>query len=128
MTKETRHLNQFDRDVRGYVPERTLVVRTRYRLRFVPRSPLNVVQMLAKAVSGQPSSSSKLTASLFLVSGLSQPSQCSYVVLPMFMDPLVRGGSDIPQRIIASSVPSVLRTTAPGAPGKTPGIGARLPT
>src|SRR5882762_3284340 len=92
---------------------------------FVPRSPLNSVQMPAKAVSGLSSFSANHTTSFFLVSGfgsgaysakllngtrqrfsgLSQPRQCGEVVLRMLVTgrPPARGGGGMPQRIIASS-------------------------
>src|SRR6478752_7232131 len=104
---------------------------------FVPRSPLNVVQMPAKANSGRSSSSANHTTSFFFVSGFgsgaysakllagtrhrlsgfSQPRQCGDDVLRMLVTggPPVRGGGDMPQRIMISSrsVP-VLRTTGAG--------------
>src|SRR5712691_1723104 len=103
----------------------------------VPRSPLNSVQMPAKAKSGRSSFSANQTTSFFLVSGfvsgaysakllagtrhrlsgLSQPRQCGDDVLRMLVTggPPLRGGGGIPQRIIASSLPSaVFRMTGAG--------------
>src|SRR5712675_3150812 len=103
----------------------------------VPRSPLNSVQMPAKANSGRSSLSANQTTSFFLVSGvgsgaysakllagtkhrfsgLSQPRQCGDEVLRMLVTggPPVRGGGGMPHRIstISRSVPT-LRTTGAG--------------
>src|SRR6267154_3781849 len=95
---------------------------------FVPRSPLNSVQIPAKAVSGLSSLRANQATSFFLVSGLgsgaysakllngtrhrfsgfSQPRQCGDEVLRMLVTggPPVRGGGGIPQRIMVSSRPS----------------------
>src|SRR6201996_7492505 len=104
---------------------------------FVPRSPLNVVQMPANAVSGRSSFNANQTTSFFLVSGFvsgaysakllngtrhrfsgfSQPRQCGDDVLRMLVTGGlgIRGGGGIPQRIIVSSVPlPVLRITGAG--------------
>src|SRR6266566_3273904 len=101
---------------------------------FVPRSPLNSVQMPAKANSGRSSLSPNHTTSFFLVSrfgsgaysaklfagtrhrfsGLSQPRHCGDDVLRMLVTgaPPTFGGGGMPQRIMTSSVPlSVFRTT-----------------
>jgi len=103
----------------------------------VPRSPLNVVQMPAKAVRGRSSFSANQTTSFFYVSGFgsgaysaellngtkqrfsgfNHPRQCGDDVLRMFVTggPPVRNGGGIPQRIISNSVPlSVLRITGAG--------------
>src|SRR6201999_4000868 len=99
-------------------------------LDLVPRSPLNSVQMPAKANSGRSSLSANQTTSFFLVSGFgsgaysakllagtkqrlsgfSQPRQCGDDVLRMLVTggPPVRGGGGMPHRIMAISV-SVLR-------------------
>src|ERR1700686_5278177 len=101
---------------------------------FVPRSPLNSVQMPAKAVSGLSSFSANHTTSFFLVSGfgsgaysakllngtrqrfsgLSQPRQCGEVVLRILVTgkPPARGGGGMPQRImiISRSAPAFLMT------------------
>src|SRR5258705_7976352 len=104
---------------------------------FVPRSPLNVVQMPAKANTGRSSLNANQTTSFFFVSGfgsgaysaklltgtkqrfsgLSQPRQCGDDVLRM----LVTGGppnfdrGGIPQRISVISRPSAaLRITGAG--------------
>src|SRR6188472_4754796 len=91
---------------------------------FVPRSPLNVVQMPAKANSGRSSLSANHTTSFFLVSGfgsgaysaklltgtkqrfsgLSQPRQCGDDVLRILATggPPVRGGGGMPHRIMVS--------------------------
>src|SRR5580692_1803756 len=96
-------------------------------LDLVPRSPLNVVQMPAKAVSGRSSFSANHTTSFFLVSGFgsgaysakllagtrqrcsgfNQMRQCGDEVLRMLVTggPPVRGGGGIPQRIITISRP-----------------------
>src|SRR5258705_12795803 len=107
--------------------------------------------MPAKANNGRSSLSANHTTSFFLVSGfgsgaysakllagtkqrfsgLSQPRQCGDDVLRILVTggPPVRGGGGMPHRIRALSVPvSVLRITGAGEAGKTPGIGARLPT
>src|SRR4029077_17246993 len=87
----------------------------------VPLSPLNSVQMPAKANSGRSSLRANQTTSFFFVSGfgsgaysaklltgtkhrfsgLSQPRQCGDDVLRMLVTggPPVRGGGGIPQRI-----------------------------
>jgi hypothetical protein len=87
---------------------------------FVPRSPLNVVQLPAKANSGRSSLSASHTTSFFFVSGfgsgaysakllagtkhrfsgLSQPRQCGDDVLRMLVTggPPVRGGGGMPHR------------------------------
>src|SRR6266403_4477055 len=92
-------------------------------LDFVPRSPLNVVQMPAKANSGRSSFSANHTTSFFFVagfgfgaysakllagtkqrfSGFSQPRQCGDDVLRMLVTgaPPARGG--MPQRMRANS-------------------------
>ena len=92
---------------------------------FVPRSPLNSVQMPAKADSGRSSLSANQTTSFFLVSGFgsgaysaklltgtrqrfsgfSQPRQCGDDVLRMLVTggPPSFGGGGMPQRIIVSS-------------------------
>src|SRR4029077_19778524 len=98
----------------------------------MPRSPLNVVQMPAKANSGRSSLSANHTTSFFLVSGFGsgaysakllagtkqrvsgfgQARQGGEEVLRMFVTggPPVRSGGGMPQRIVTSSVPaSVLR-------------------
>ncbi len=100
----------------------------------MPRSPLNSVQMPAKANSGRSSVSANHTTSFFFVSGFgsgaysaklltgtkhrfsgfSQPRQCGDDVLRMLVTggPPVRGGGGMPKRIMtssASSLPSVLR-------------------
>src|SRR5258707_8085278 len=94
-------------------------------MNFVPRSPLNSVQMPANAASGLSSFSANQTTSFFLVSGfgsgaysakllngtkqrfsgLSQLRQCGDEVLRMLVTggPPVRGGGGMPQRIIVSS-------------------------
>src|SRR5258705_13525640 len=94
---------------------------------FVPRSPLNVVQMPAKANSGRSSLSANHTTSFFLVSGLgsgaysakllagtrqrfsgfSHMRQCGDDVLRMLVTggPPVRGGGGMPQRMVTISVP-----------------------
>src|SRR5258705_13936685 len=103
---------------------------------FVPRSPLNVVQMPAKANSGRSSLSANHTTSFFLVSGfgcgaysakllagtrhrfsaLSHARQCGDDVLRMLVTgyPPARGGGGMPQRIIANSrfVPALRMTGA----------------
>src|SRR6185369_12922081 len=103
---------------------------------FVPRSPLNSVQMPPKQVSGLSSLSANQTTSFFLVSGfgsgaysakllngtrhrfsgLSQPRQCGDEVLRMLVTggPPVRGGGGMPHRIIVMSSPPELRTTGAG--------------
>src|SRR6478735_4173446 len=104
---------------------------------FVPRSPLNSVQMPAKQVSGRSSLIANQTTSFFFVSGfgsgaysakllkgtsqrfsaLSHARQCGDVVLRMLVTgyPPARGGGGIPQRIIViSSSPPELRTTGAG--------------
>src|SRR5580704_19154856 len=104
---------------------------------FVPRSPLNSVQMPAKQNSGRFSSSANQTTSFFLVSGFgsgaysakllagtrqrlsgfSHPRQCGDDVLRMLVTggPWVRGGGGIPQRILVNARPvSVLRITGAG--------------
>src|ERR1700686_1505504 len=102
-------------------------------LDFVPRSPLNSVQMPAKANNGRSSLSANQTTSFFLVSGFgsgaysakllagtrhrfsgfSQPRQCGDAVLRMLVmgGPPLRGGGGMPHRIntISRSVPT-LRT------------------
>src|ERR1700748_1915760 len=101
---------------------------------FVPRSPLNSVQMPAKQNSGRLSSSANQTTSFFLVSGFgsgaysaklfagtrqrfsgfNHPRQCGDEVLRMLVTggPPVRGGGGMPQRISTISLPaSVLRMT-----------------
>src|SRR6185437_14437030 len=103
----------------------------------VPRSPLNSVQMPAKAKSGRSLFRANQTTSFFFVSGLgsgaysaklfagtrqrfsgfSQARQCGEEVLRMFVAGKLpaRGGGGMPQRIMVSSVPvSVLRTTGAG--------------
>src|ERR1700730_14009919 len=105
-------------------------------LDLVPRSPLNSVQMPAKAASVRSSLRANQTTSFFLVSGLgsgaysakllkgtrqrvsgfSQPRQCGDEVLRMLVTagPPVFGGG-MPQRIRTISRPSpVLRTTGAG--------------
>src|SRR5256885_11761941 len=107
--------------------------------------------MPAKANSGRSSLSANQTTSFFFVSGFgsgaysakllagtkqrfsgfSQPRQCGDDVLRMFVTggPPVRGGGGMPPRIRVISLPvSVLRITGAGESGKTPVIGARLPT
>src|SRR6266704_1011541 len=98
---------------------------------FVPRSPLNVVQMPAKANSGRSSLSANQTTSFFLVSGFgsgaysakllagtkhrfsgfNQPRQCGEDVLRIFVTggPPVRKGGGMPQRIntISSASPEL---------------------
>src|SRR5262245_1228713 len=104
---------------------------------FVPRSPLNVVQMPAKANSGRSSLRANQTTSLFFVSGfgsgaysakllagtkhrlsgLSHMRQCGDDVLRMLVTggPPVRGGGGMPHRIVTISLPvSVLRITGAG--------------
>ena len=105
--------------------------------RLVPRSPLNSVQMPAKANSGRPSLRANHTTSFLPVagfgsgaysekllagtrqrfSGFNQPRQCGDDVLRMLVTggPPNFGGGGIPQRIIVSSrsVPT-LRTTGAG--------------
>src|SRR3954451_21744447 len=88
---------------------------------FVPRSPLKVVQMPAKATSGRSSLSANQTTSFFMVpgfgsgansakllngtrqrfSGFSQPRQCGDEVFLMFVTgaPPNFGGGGIPQRM-----------------------------
>src|ERR1700746_959131 len=106
-------------------------------LDLVPRSPLKMVHIPAKANSGRSSFSANRTTSFFLVSGfgsgaysakllagtkhllsgLSQPRQCGEDVLRMLVTggPPVRGGGGMPQRIMASSLPvSVFRITGAG--------------
>src|SRR3954452_21135520 len=102
----------------------------------VPRSPLNVVQMPAKAHSGRSSFSANQTTSFFFVSGFgsgaysakllkgtrqrcsgfSQPRQCGDEVLRMLVTggPPVRGGGGMPQRIriISRPVPALRMTGA----------------
>src|ERR1700738_2998095 len=90
-------------------------------LYFVPRSPLNVVQMPAKVNRGRSSLSANHTTSFFFVSGfgsgaysakllagtkhrfsgLSQPRQCGDDVLRMLVTggPPMRGGGGLPHRI-----------------------------
>src|SRR6516225_9446823 len=103
----------------------------------MPRSPLKVVQMPAKANSGRSALSANHTTSFFLVSGFgsgaysakllagtrqrfsgfSQPRQCGEDVLRMLVTggPGLLGGGGIPHRIVTNSVPaSVLRTTGAG--------------
>src|ERR1700754_2185898 len=106
-------------------------------LDFVPRSPLNIVQIPANAISGRSSSRANQTTSFFFVSGFgsgaysekllngtkqrfsgfSQPRQCGDDVLRMLVTggPPVRGGGGMPQRIRTSSrsVPE-LQTTGAG--------------
>src|SRR5215831_7872024 len=105
-------------------------------LDLVPLSPLNVVQMPAKANSGRSSLSANHTTS-FLVSGfgsgaysaklfagtkqrfsgLSHVRQCGDDVFRMLVTggPPVRGGGGMPQRIVVISRPlSVLRITGAG--------------
>src|SRR6188472_3359824 len=94
-------------------------------LDLVPRSPLNVVQMPAKANRGRSSLSANHTTSFFFVSGfgsgaysakllagtkqrfsaLSHARQCGDEVLRMFVTgyPPARGGGGRPQRIIVIS-------------------------
>src|ERR1700761_2602020 len=94
---------------------------------FVPRSPLNVVQMPANAVSGRSPFNANQTTSFFFVSGFgsgaysakllkgkrqrfsrfSHMRQCGDEVLRMLVTggPPVRSGGGIPQRIIVSSRP-----------------------
>src|ERR1700693_6325959 len=104
---------------------------------FVPRSPLNVVQMPAKVNRGRSSLIANQTTSFFLVSGFgsgaysakllagtrqrfsgfSQPRQCGDDVFLMLVTggPPVRGGGGIPQRIMASSRSApALRITGAG--------------
>src|SRR5712671_1995386 len=91
-------------------------------LDLVPRSPLNSVQMPAKASSGRSSLAANQTTSFFLVcgfgsgaysakllngtrqrfSGFSQARQCGEEVLRMLVTggPPARGGGGIPQRIM----------------------------
>src|ERR1700730_3575156 len=106
-------------------------------LDLVPRSPLNSVQMPAKANSGRSSLRANQTTSFFLVSGLgsgaysakllagtrqrfsrlSQARQCGDEVFLMFVTgyPPVRGGGGMPQRIMVSSCSAAaLRTTGAG--------------
>jgi hypothetical protein len=106
-------------------------------LDFVPRSPLNSVQMPAKAASGRSSFRANQTISFFLVaglgsgaysakllngtrhrfSGLSQPRQCGDEVFRMLVTggPPLLGGGGIPQRILVSSRSEpALRTTGAG--------------
>jgi hypothetical protein len=101
---------------------------------FVPRSPLNSVQMPAKQVRGRSSLIANQTTSFFFVSefgsgaysakllngtkhrfsGLSQIRQCGDEVLRRFVTggPPERGGGGMPQRISVISVSfSVLRIT-----------------
>src|ERR1700692_780308 len=103
----------------------------------VPRSPLNSVQMPAKAASGRSSFSANQTTSFFFVSGfgsgaysakllngtkhrfsgLSQARQCGDEVLRILVTggPPVRGGGGMPQRIMISSRPVLmLRMTGAG--------------
>ena len=106
-------------------------------LDFVPRSPLNSVQMPAKQVSGRSSLIANQTTSFFLVSGLgsgaypakllngarhrlsgfSHPRQCGDEVFRILVTggPPVRGGGGMPQRIMTNSrsVPA-LRTIGAG--------------
>src|SRR6476646_2279204 len=105
----------------------------------MPRSPLNVVQMPAKANGGRSSLSANHTTSFFLVSGfgsgaysakllagtkqrfscLRQPRQCDDDVLRMLVTggPPNFGGGGMPHRIMDSSRPvSVL----PGNPETRP--------
>src|SRR6478672_2596237 len=57
-------------DVRRCREEKTIdLMRPGTGFDFVPRSPLNVVQMLAKANSGRSSASANHTTSFFFVSG-----------------------------------------------------------
>src|ERR1700742_2234248 len=106
-------------------------------LDFVPRSPLNSVQLPAKQNSGRLSSSANQTTSFFLFSGLasgaysaklfagtrqrfsgfSQPRQCGDDVLRMLVTgkPPARGGGGMPQRIMVNSRSALaLRTTGAG--------------
>src|ERR1700731_3725147 len=103
----------------------------------VPRSPLNSVQMPAKANSGRSSFNANHTTSFLPVAGLgsgaysakllagtrqrlsgfSQPRQCGDVVLRIFVTgkPPARGGGGMPQRIIIiSRSPPSLRTSGAG--------------
>src|SRR4029078_9523957 len=103
----------------------------------VPRSPLNVVQMPAKANSGRSLLSANHTTSFFFVSGFgsgvysakllagtkqrfsgfSQPRQCGDAVLRMLVtgSPPGVGGGGMPQRIsIISSASPPLRMTGAG--------------
>src|SRR6478672_2441958 len=94
---------------------------------FVPRSPLNVVHMPAKANSGRSSLSANQTTSFFFVSGFgsgaysakllagtrqrfsgfNQPRQCGDDVLRMLVTggPPNFGGGGMPQRMVVSSRP-----------------------
>src|ERR1700736_3840527 len=103
----------------------------------VPRSPLNSVQIPAKANRGRLSFNANHTTSFLPVSGLGsgaysaklltgtrqrlsgfgQPRQCGEVVLRMFVTgyPPARGSGGMPQRIITISRSApVLRTTGAG--------------
>ena len=103
----------------------------------VPRSPLKVVQMPAKAIQRSVVVQREPDHVLFLglgvrlgeysakllngtrqrFSGFSQPRQCGDDVLRMFVTggPPVRGGGGMPHRISVSTVPaSVLRITGAG--------------
>src|SRR6266576_2094402 len=104
---------------------------------FVPRSPLNSVQMPAKANSGRSSlranhttsflpvsgfGSGAYSAKLFAgtrhrLSGFSQTRQCGDDVLRILVTgkPPARGGGGMPRRIISIlRPPSTLRTTGAG--------------
>jgi len=116
-------MDRLDDRVRRRREEAVDIVRPRFD--FVPRSPLNSVQMPAKQVSGRSSLIANQTTSFFLVSGFgsgeysakllngtrqrfsgfSQPRQCGDDVLRMFVTggPPVRGGGGMPQRISVMS-------------------------
>src|ERR1700722_8599004 len=106
-------------------------------LDFVPRSPLNIVQIPANAISGRSTSRANQTTSFFFVSGFgsgaysekllngtrqrfsgfSQPRQCGEEVFRILVTgaPPVRSGGGMPHRIIVISVPSgTLRMTGAG--------------
>src|SRR6478672_5598950 len=125
-------------DVRRCREEKTIdLMRPGTGFDFVPRSPLNVVQIPAKANSERSSLSANHTTSFFFVagfgsgaysaklltgtkqrfSGFSQPRQCGDEVLRILVTggPPVRGGGGMPHRIMLNSRPlSVLRTTGAG--------------
>jgi hypothetical protein len=130
-------MNRLNDRVRRRRQETVDQVRTRDGLDLVPRSPLNSVQMPAKANRGRSASSANQTTSFFLVagfgsgaysaklfagtrqrlSGRSQPRQCGDDVLRMFVTgyPPARGGGGMPHRIIVSSRSApALRITGAG--------------
>src|SRR5262245_36311199 len=62
-------MDRLDDRVRRRRQEAVDLVRPRHGFDFVPRSPLNAVQMAAKANSGRSSLSANQTTSFFFVSG-----------------------------------------------------------